>query len=375
MTIVIDATPAIQQQGGIGRYVEELARSVAQELAGEELRLFSSDPRRTPPRPPLDTLARTDHPRPAKLWRASVALATWIGRPMDGVVGPGDVFHATDHVLPPFRRKASVFTLYDLTHLVAPETQTAPNREFLRAMIPRFLKNADLVVAISESTRLGALEHYDLAPSKIRTVLLGTPRGMEPVAPALRDEVRRRLGLPQRYFLCVATFEPRKNHALLFRALAELDDPSARLVLVGKRGWKHEDMQQALARSGVAEQVMILENVANADLPAIYSGAELFLFPSLYEGFGFPILEAMACGTPVLASNASSLPEVAGGAARLLPTDDASAWAAAIRELRDDAAAGDTMRRRGLERARELTWERTARATLALYREAHDRRS
>ena len=293
---------------------------------------------------------------------------------MDDVVGPGDVFHATDHVLPPFRRKASVFTLYDLTHVIAPETQTAPNRTFLTVMIPRFLRSADIVVAISESTRLGALEHYDLAPSKIRTVLLGTPRGMEPALPDALDEVRSRLGLPQRYLLCVATFEPRKNHALLFRALAELGDPRARLVLVGKRGWKHEEIQQALARSRVAEQVMLLENVANADLAAIYSGAELFLFPSRYEGFGFPILEAMACGTPVLASNASSLPEVAGGAARLLPVDDPSAWAAAIRELRNDTAAREEMRRRGLARARELTWERTAREMLAIYREAHDRR-
>jgi alpha-1,3-rhamnosyl/mannosyltransferase len=198
---------------------------------------------------------------------------------------------------------------------------------------------------------------------------------MEPASPEASREVARRLGLPPRYFLCVATFEPRKNHALLFRALAELRDPSARLVLVGKPGWKHEELQRALARSGVANQVMRLENVANADLPAIYSGAELFLFPSLYEGFGFPVLEAMACGTPVLASNASSLPEVAGGAARLLPTDDASAWVEAIRALRDDAQAREAMRRRGLARAAELTWERTARETIALYREAHDRRS
>ena len=375
MQIVLDITPAVRTGAGMGRYASELSRALSKLVVHEQLRLFSTDLLGRAPAPPLDRLPRTDYPQADRPWRLAVAWATWTGGAMDSIVGPGDLFHATDQLLPPLKRMASVFTLHDVAHILSPATQTTPNRLFSTMLLPAFLKRADVVITVSESTRRSALEYYDLPPEKVRTVLLGVPEGFGRAPAEEQARVRARYALPARYLLCVSTLEPRKNHALLFRALAALKDPEIRLVLVGRKGWKWAPIARVLRESGAAGQVQFCENVEDHDLTAIYSAAEVSLFPSLYEGFGMPPLESMACGTPVVCSNTSSMPEVVGDAAILLSPHDDAGWTQAIGTMWADAPRRAELAQRGLARAAELSYMATARTTLALYREIHDRRS
>jgi glycosyltransferase involved in cell wall biosynthesis len=180
--------------------------------------------------------------------------------------------------------------------------------------------------------------------------------------------VRARRGLPERYVLSVGTIEPRKNLATAIAAFHAAAPRGVALALVGPRGWKlAEAIGADLAAGAVRPGIVVTGAVEDDELPALYAGASAFLFPSLYEGFGFPVLEAMACGTPVLSSDASSLAEVLGDAGVLLPPRDVAAWAEALRALLADPTRGRELGERGRRRAAEFTWERTARATRAVY--------
>ncbi len=371
--LIVDLTPTLQGFGGIGRYAAELAGALA---AGGTpgLRLFTVDRAGRPAPGSLAALPMTQRRQAARAWRFEIALSGWIGRDLDAAVGarPGDVFHATDHVLPPLsRRVRSVFTLHDLSYLDVPETHSSPNRTYLKWMMPRFLRRADVVVAVSESTRRRAISTYGLVPERIRTVHHGVGAQFHPAPPAEIERVRARYALPARYVLCVGTLEPRKNLVTARAAFAAAGLAGVALVHAGPRGWLHDE---AIGPDPAAGAVMHFAGpVGDADLPALYSGAEAFLFPSLYEGFGFPVLEAMACGTPVLSSDTTSLPEIVGDAGVLLPPRDVAAWTAALRaiagepgrERRQELAA------RGRARAARFTWDATARAMRVIYEELH----
>jgi glycosyltransferase involved in cell wall biosynthesis len=284
-----------------------------------------------------------------------------------------DVFHATDHLLPRLRRVRSVFTLHDLIPLILPEHHLPLNRWFLRVMFPRFLRAAGAVIAVSECTRRDAVRLLGVPAEKITVVPEGVEAHFQPVRAAERlAVVRARYGLPGRFVLIVCTIEPRKNHSLLLAAYRRLLEthPDLGLVVAGAPGWLYQSFFDKLAASGLAERVTLTGHVPEADLPALLSLATVFAFPSLYEGAGLPPLEAMACGTPVVVSNTSSLPEAVGEAGILLPPDDARAWAEALGRLLDDAALRADYAARGRARAAAFTWEAAARATQAVYWQA-----
>ncbi|MDQ4078327.1 MAG: glycosyltransferase family 4 protein, partial [Chloroflexota bacterium] len=190
----------------------------------------------------------------------------------------------------------------------------------------------------------------------------------------VQEQIRQKYNLPAIYALFVGTIEPRKNLVSLLKAfrITRERHPNLKLVLAGKKGWLYEEVFQTLHKLGLESEVIRLGFVPDEDLPALYSAARYFVYPSLYEGFGLPVLEALACGTPVICSDRSSLPEVAGDAAILVAPDEIGALVQAMERVLIDSTLRQAMRERGIEQARRFSWERAAKETLALYGNTDD---
>lgn len=372
MRVCVDLSPAVHRRAGIGRYARDLATALLAEGVGDLVAFYNDASGRLTPEPPLDVLPRLTLRRATKPWRLTVALADALRRPQDALLPGVDLFHATDHLLPFLKGPRTVATLHDLAFLVDPTVHTRTNRWFLAAMVPRFLKRADAVIAVSECTARDARRLLGLDPARIAVVPSGVDARFRPPTGTEVAETRARLGLPDRYLLYVGTVEPRKNLPTLLRAYAALRrrGDSPRLVVAGRLGWLTDGFFKSLRELDLESDVIRLGYVADADLPALYGGAEAFAFPSRYEGFGFPVLEAMACGTPVVCSSASSLPEVAGDAALLHDPNDAAALADALARLVSDRELRAELRARGLTQAARFTWSRAARETRAVYERA-----
>lgn len=375
MKVLFDATSAVRRHGGLGRYAEELARAMVAFDSGVELGLFYTGPAGQAIDPPLDTLPRRSLRLSTKSWRMAALASSYTHIPLDPVLGNADVFHATEHLLPYLHKIRSVFTLHDLAFLRCPEAHLPLNRWYLSLMMPRFLRRADAVICVSQFTKADAVRIYDLEESKLVVIPEGVNPRFHPVeSPELLAAVQARYELPERFILFVGTIEPRKNLVALWEAYRALHSEGRpeKIVIVGKRGWLYRDTFQRLRELGLEGQVVMPGYVADQDLPAIYSLAGCFAFPSLFEGFGLPPLEAMACGCPVVCSNASSLPEVCADAALLVPPTDVAALTSALRRLLDDADLRADLRARGLRRASNFTWQMAAESTLAVYRVVAD---
>jgi glycosyltransferase involved in cell wall biosynthesis len=370
MNICLDLSPVVHQKAGLASYARELAAQLIQIDAGISWSAFHYD--RHPPVPltaPLDALPRYVVPWGAYRWRLTTALRHLLGLSMDRFFTGVDLFHATEHLLPRFSSVRTVFTLHDLIFLFHPETHKPLNRWFLTLMMPRFLRAADAVIAVSECTKRDAVRFYGIPEEKITVIYEGVNPRFRPASPETIAAVRARYGLPEHFILYVGTIEPRKNLTALLEAFHHLlATHDLRLVIVGKKGWLYEGFFRRLRELGLEDRVIFTGYVPDEDLPAIYSAADLFVFPSLYEGFGLPVLEAMACGTPVICSNTSSLPEVAGDAALLVDPTDVRALAGAMERALTDEHLRSELMAKGLERARWFTWEKAAAKTLEVYR-------
>lgn len=366
----MDVSAAVQNHGGLGRYAGELAGALCR-AGEEELRVFYNDTHRRSPAPPLDAMPRKTLAWSNKPWKMAALVSVLVRVPMDSVVGEADVFHATDHLLPYLGAMRSVFTLHDVAFLRCPETHLPSNRWFLRLAMPRFLRRADAIIAVSEYTRNDAVHFYGVAEDKIHVIPEGVNVRFRPVEDARRlDEVRRRYQLPEKFVLCVSTIEPRKNLVTLWEAYGALrsEGRAEKLVVVGRTGWLVEKTFARLRELGLEGDVVFPGSVLDEDLPVLYSLAQCFAFPSRFEGFGLPPLEAMACGCPVVCSDSSSLPEVCGDAAMLFPPRDTGALAEALRAVLDDGALRDRLRDAGLRQASRFSWDIAARRTSEVYR-------
>ncbi|HEX7976006.1 MAG TPA: glycosyltransferase family 1 protein [Anaerolineales bacterium] len=372
MNICLDASAAVHGRAGLGRYAQELAAALLQVDPQDRFAAFYNDAARAQPVAPFDRLPSITSRSGNKAWRMSVLLAHYFHFSQDRSFPGVDVFHAADHLLPRFSRVRSVFTLNDLTYRLVPQAHQGWNRRFLSLMMGRFLQAADVVIAISESTRQDAARLYNIDPARIEVVYDGVSPRFHPAAQEDREAVRQKYGLPGHFILYVGMIEPRKNLVTLLRAYRKLRDEKLeqRLVIAGKRGWLAEGFFRALAGLDLENDVLLPGFIAEQDLPALYSAADVFAYPSLYEGFGLPVLEAMACGAPVVCSNSSSLPELAGEAALMVDPADAAGLAQALAQAATDRALRLRMKARGLEQARPFTWERTARLTVEAYRRA-----
>jgi len=370
MTLCLDLSAAAHERAGLGRYAASLAQALL--LLEPGLTAFVNDRRESRLRPPLSDLPTRTANLPRKGWRLRAAISYFGGPSMDHAFEGVTLFHATEHLLPKLTHARSVFTLHDTAYLLFPQYHLLQNRVYLTLMMPRFLARADRVIAVSEATRRDALQFYRLNPEKVVVI----PEGVEPrfrpePDPARLAAVRQKYALPKRFILCVGTIEPRKNLPILLDAYAALRPhyPRLGLVIAGGKGWLYQSFFERLQSLGLETQtrVTLTGYVPDDDLAALINCAEVFAFPSIFEGFGLPPLEAMACGVPVVCSNASSLPEVVGEAGLLLPPHDVRAWADALARLLTDAQLRADLRARGLARSRLFTWEAAALHTLQVY--------
>jgi glycosyltransferase involved in cell wall biosynthesis len=375
MRICLDLSPVVQRKAGLGTYAQRLAEHL---LAVDRENAYSAfhygRTVKEPLRPPLDALPRRVVPWSARPWRLGVAARHFLGLNMDSMFADVDIFHATEHLLPPLRRVRTVFTFHDAIYALFPQYHLPMNRLFLGLMMPRFLRRADAIITVSECSKGDAVRLYGIDPARIRVIYEGVDARFQPVTdPTRLAQVRARYGLPEHYVLYVGTIEPRKNLTTLLEAYANLRFAicDLRLVIAGKKGWLYESFFARLRELGLEDAVVLPGYIADEYLPALYSAANVFAFPSLYEGFGLPLLEAMACGTPVVCSNASSLPEVCDGAALLVEPTDVPALVQAMERVLSDESLRATLRARGLAQAAKFSWERTARETLAVYREVY----
>jgi glycosyltransferase involved in cell wall biosynthesis len=289
-----------------------------------------------------------------------------------------DMLHALAFAGPLVGRCPLVVTVYDASFLLFPAAFNRLNRWYLGTITPLSVRKARRVIAISESTKRDLVRLTGVPADRVTVVYPGLEPDIRRVtdAAAVR-EFRRRHKLPDHFVLYVGTLEPRKNVAALVRAYArlrqrgEIDCP---LVLAGGKGWRCDSIFAAIEESGVARDIVLPGYVPHADLPLWYSAADVFVYPSLYEGFGLPVLEAMACGAPVISSTASSLPEVAGDAGVLIDPNDIDALAGAIKQVARSPDLRAALSAQGMARASAFTWERMARQTRAVYEQAFPNR-
>ncbi|WP_298816576.1 glycosyltransferase family 4 protein [Chloroflexus sp.] len=376
MRIGIDFTAGIWQGAGIGRYTRELVRAAAQAGPDLSFHLFYAagglDPTSPFVRYAHDLAASYPHItlRPLPI-NPRLLTIIWqrlrLPLRIEWFIGSLDVVHAPDFVLPPTHARA-LLTIHDLTFLVEPGCAEPNLRRYLSEAVPRSLRRADLILVDSKATAgdLGRL--YGIPNQRIRLLYPAVDERFRPISPAELLMVRERLRLPDHYLLFVGTLEPRKNLVRLLHAFATLRDdyPDLYLLIAGRRGWLYDEIFTTVEQHRLGDRVHFLDFVADDDLPALYNLAEAFVYPSLYEGFGFPVLEALACGTPVVTSRVASLPEVAGSAAIMVDPLDTEDIAAGIRAALTDPTP---LRAAGPPQAATFRWEQTGQALVTIYRE------
>jgi len=266
-----------------------------------------------------------------------------------------------------------IASIHDAIPYVQPQTSTALDWLVQRVWLPLAGRRARHILTLSRQSSADLQRCLAIPARKITVIPLAAETHFRPIPLAQRHPILERHGLEPPYILYVGSVEPRKNLLRLLQAYQRLRQWSTRwrLVIVGARNyWKSSPIARAVQDSGLQGCVHFTGYIPDEDLPALYSAADLFAFPSLYEGFGLPVLEAMACGTPVVTSNSSSLPEVVGDAALLVDPYDVEALAEAMRQILADPQLAEDLRQRGLQRASEFSWERTAQSTVAVYRQA-----
>jgi glycosyltransferase involved in cell wall biosynthesis len=290
--------------------------------------------------------------------------------------GRADLFHGPSFTLPP-SFTPSLLTVHDLSFLRYPKGAHPALLAWLTKAVPRSLERARHVLADSESTRADLVELMRVPIDRITVVGAGVEERFRPITDfETLVQLRTRYRLPDRFILSVSTLEPRKNFTGLIAAYNRLMSDAGtstvadlHLVIAGGEGWLYEDIFAAAKTSPVHDRIHFAGYVPDEDLPALYSLATIFAFPSHYEGFGIPILEAMACGTPVVCADNSSLPEVAGDAALLVEASDTDALADAMWQLLIDTSLRERLIQRGYEQATKFTWEKAARRLLRVYRQ------
>jgi glycosyltransferase involved in cell wall biosynthesis len=283
---------------------------------------------------------------------------------------PPRTLFVPSHVVPLWHPRRTVVTIHDLGYLEYPQAHTRLSRLYLHLSTWFSAHAARRVIAISEATKRDLIKHYTIKPGKIVVIYHGRDLIFAPVTdPAKIEQTLKKYSITQPYCIHVGTLQPRKNLGVLVEAWdilrARVESPP-QLLLAGKRGWLYESLLQSVKERNLDDLIKFADYVERDDLPSLYSGALALTFPSLYEGFGLPPLEAMSCGTPVLASTSSSVPEVVGDAGILLDPKDAGAWADAVQRVMQDGSLREELSRKGLERAKQFTWERCAKETFSV---------
>jgi glycosyltransferase involved in cell wall biosynthesis len=356
---------------GSSRYVYSLLRELRAIEPPESIVAYLGDGEPPPDLAPTErfTPRRADWPtrRPSvRIAWEQIVLPRWLHN--DRIT----VFHGAVNALPAFWGGPGVVTILDLTFMLLPEAFNRANRLYLRFMAAFAAARADRIIAISEATRRDVIARLRVPPERVQRIYCGVEPDFRPIEDG-RDvaELRNKWSIRGGFILYLGTIEPRKNLVRLIDAYAELRRRKATdrdLVLAGGRGWGDETIVRRAHDVGVGEHVRFVGFVPEQEMPLWYNAADLFVYPSEYEGFGLPPLEALACGTPVIASNRSSLPEVVGEAGVLVDPTDTAAMADAMQRVLDDERLQSHLSQAGPEQARPFTWRRMAEETLGVYR-------
>ena len=301
-------------------------------------------------------------------------VSAFVPVPYSWYFGKNDLTHFFNYIVPPHVGGKTVVTVHDMVYRAFPETVRGRTRHMLDLGLVTSMKRADRIVTDSEFSKSEILKYYPEFQEKLRVVPCGVDLSrFHPVTDANAvTQVREKYGIGERYFLYLGTLEPRKNLVRLIEAYAEYAkscDAPAQLVLAGAKGWLYDEIFARVQELGLSDRVLFTQYIDSADMCALMSGALAFTFPSLYEGFGMPPLEAMACGTPVLVSDAASLPEVTGDAAVIVKAEDTASITAGLCILHEDAALRERLSREGLSRAQGFTWDRSAELLYQVYQE------
>jgi len=364
-------TDASYRNAGPSRYTTNLVEALLAQPTGHDFTLFLNDQVRTLPFTPatpvrvLRTRAPTSRTGIRVLWEH--LLAPWH-------IGSArlDLVHSMLNVVPLAAPTQHVVTVHDLSFMRTPDAHPTHRRWYLTAATWLSARRARSVLADSQATKDDVVDLLGIDPSGVHVVYPGREAAFHPRSQAEVSEFLQGRSVSRPFVLFVGTLEPRKNHALAFEALARLkaEGKPHCLVVAGSKGWLFDDVRKKVELQGLAGDVIFAGRVPDTDLPALYSGACCFLMPSLYEGFGIPVLEAMACGTPVVCSKASSLPEVAGSAAHFIDSMTGEALAEAVSQVVSNPETSEQMRDEGRRQAARFCWRDAAMQTVDVYRSA-----
>ena len=372
MHFALDGRPLDEPKTGVGHYTFELARSLAVIAPSDIFTLLA--PKSHKVRATADNGQLPENLHEVRVRPGSLNWRWWsVGLPLYLRWHPLDLFHGTNYDVPLWARQPTVLTVHDLSQLLHSETHESNLVRRGQRRLPWMLRKATMIVTPTEAVKRELCEHLCVAPDKV-AVTPEAPRSIfRKVELAKTVETRKHLGITEDFILFVGTVEPRKNLSRLVQAWEEIlrtTDLSPRLVIAGKMGWLNDELMAMVRRSSFGNRICFTGYLEDTDLRALYSSCSVFVYPSLYEGFGLPPLEAMACGAPVISSQISAISEVVGKAACLVNPAKVQELAGAIVSLLVDKQAREQLSLAGLKRVEDFTWERTARCTLEVYKEA-----
>jgi glycosyltransferase involved in cell wall biosynthesis len=366
--IAINTLAMRQELYGVGNYIKNLVRALSRIDGDNEYVLFASGENACH----LQGLGRNFSVEMAPANR--VVRLAWEQSVLPLRLKQKDIsiYHGATFVTPLVKSCCHVVSVHDMTFHLVPERHSLHKRVYFRSMVPAAIRRSDRVIAVSESTKRDLLKIVRTDEKKVCVIHHGVDAQFQPITDEEKlARIREKYNLRRKFILFVGVIEPRKNLETLVEAyLADSISGEFDLVLAGSLGWGYTKLKQKISDARREHCIRMPGYIADGDLPALYSGATAFVYPSLYEGFGLPVLEAMACGIPVITSSVSSLPEIAGDAAILVDPHDTSALAWALQKILKDDRLREDLSRRGRQRAQLFSWEQTARKTLEVYRRA-----
>lgn len=347
---------------GIGVYTYNVLKALASIDGKNRYTLYSNEPLVHEIKEPNFDFKKLDFP----------ALWSYLRLPLEFIGGKYDVLFVPKEMIPPFKRPKTVVTCFDLMGLMFADKIAFDGKAHFWMAVHYALKRADKIIAISESTKNDIVKNCNISPDNVVVTHLGynqnvfKPPGIEEI-----DDVKRKYGLKGRYFINSSSLLwYRKNLLNLIKGFSASKlrrDAGASLVITGKRGEAYDEIVSLIRAHGLEKNVVLTDYIPLEDMPVLLGGAEALIFPSLHEGFGLPLVEAMACGCPVVTSNSSAMPEVVGEAGLLVDPKSVSDISSAIDKVLHDKQFSETMREKGLKRASMFTWEHTARKTLKVF--------